>query len=162
VVPERGLKLEVLSRRTSTILYEQLCGLSSAFTAKLIYIHRSWGGSSWLSSPTTRFSAGLPVMHNLFLPHFLASFFQQGTAPLVKVQGSLCTVIPSGGDDSAAIVSAFEQCSQDATVLFTNATYHINKIMHTHGLKNVTVDVRGTLLVRGPAQLNTPPLINSA
>ena len=68
----------------------------------------------------------------------------------VEKDGRICTVIPSddGGDDSAAIITAFEQCSVDASVVFLNTTYHIERVMKTTGLRNVKVDLGGTLLVR--------------
>ncbi|KAI0028403.1 pectin lyase-like protein [Vararia minispora EC-137] len=91
---------------------------------------------------------GLLQLETLFLPSYLASlsFFPHNPTPFVKVQDNICTVIPSGGDDSSAIIAAFQLCSRDATVVFSNATYHIEKVMSTHGLRNVTVDVHGTLL----------------
>ncbi|KAA1470776.1 pectin lyase-like protein [Dentipellis sp. KUC8613] len=66
----------------------------------------------------------------------------------VRKHGNICTVIPSpdGGDDSPAIVSAFHQCSRDASVVFLNKTYHIERVMETTNLHNVTVDLKGTLL----------------
>lgn len=66
----------------------------------------------------------------------------------VYKSGSICTVIPSadGSDDAPAIISAFEQCGQDGSVLFLNKTYHIESVMKTTGLNNVTVDLQGTLL----------------
>ncbi|EJD03461.1 uncharacterized protein FOMMEDRAFT_187148 [Fomitiporia mediterranea MF3/22] len=59
-----------------------------------------------------------------------------------------CTLSPdtSGGDDSPAIMAAFDRCSQDSTIVFENGTYHIERIMITTGLKNVKVDMRGYLL----------------
>ncbi|KII90376.1 glycoside hydrolase family 28 protein [Plicaturopsis crispa FD-325 SS-3] len=73
------------------------------------------------------------------------------SAGSVTKSGSVCTVHPSPSnstspDDAPAIISAFEQCSSDATVVFENATYHIEQIMNTTGLQNVTIDHRGTLL----------------
>ena len=67
----------------------------------------------------------------------------------VEKKGRICTVIPSrdGGDDSSAIVSAFEQCNVDASVVFLNTTYHIERVMKTTGLRNVKVNLGGTLLV---------------
>lgn len=70
-------------------------------------------------------------------------------ASRVLKRGSVCTVIPSddGGDDSPSILSAFAQCNRDASVVFLNTTYHVERVMAIHGLQNVTVDVRGTLVV---------------
>ncbi|TFY76560.1 hypothetical protein EWM64_g7452 [Hericium alpestre] len=66
----------------------------------------------------------------------------------VHKHGNVCTVIPSvdGSDDSQAIVSAFKQCRTDSTVRFENKTYHVDRVMQTTGLRNVTVDLKGTLL----------------
>ncbi|KAI0317354.1 pectin lyase fold/virulence factor [Amylostereum chailletii] len=66
----------------------------------------------------------------------------------VDKQGSVCTIVPSsdGGDDSSSIISAFQQCNKDASVVFQNKTYHVERTMVTHGLQNVSVDVQGTLL----------------
>ncbi len=68
----------------------------------------------------------------------------------VDKRGHVCTVVPerNGHDDSPSIVSAFTQCKQDASVVFLNETYHVERVLSTHGLRNVTVDIRGTLLVR--------------
>ncbi|KAI0317352.1 pectin lyase fold/virulence factor [Amylostereum chailletii] len=66
----------------------------------------------------------------------------------VEKDGSICTVVPSsdGGDDAPSVVSAFQQCNKDASVVFQNKTYHIESVMVTHGLQNVSVDLPGTLL----------------
>ena len=65
----------------------------------------------------------------------------------VRKEGRVCTVIPEGHDDSPSIISAFAQCKKDASVVFLNETYHVERVMSTHGLRNVTVDIKGTLLV---------------
>ncbi|KAI0688057.1 pectin lyase-like protein [Cerioporus squamosus] len=61
---------------------------------------------------------------------------------------NICTVVPRGDgqDDSPSIIAAFSQCNRDASVVFLNKTYHVERVMSTHGLQNVTVDIRGTLL----------------
>ncbi|TFK93041.1 glycoside hydrolase family 28 protein [Polyporus arcularius HHB13444] len=66
----------------------------------------------------------------------------------VDKRGNVCTVVPEGNgrDDSPSIISAFAQCKKDASVVFLNRTYHVERVMSTHGLRNVTVDVKGTLL----------------
>ncbi|RDX56268.1 pectin lyase-like protein, partial [Lentinus brumalis] len=66
----------------------------------------------------------------------------------VDKRGHVCTVVPerNGHDDSPSIVSAFTQCKKDASVVFLNETYHVERVLSTHGLRNVTVDIRGTLL----------------
>ena len=68
----------------------------------------------------------------------------------VRKEGRVCTVMPKGygRDDSQSIISAFARCNEDASVVFLNETYHVERVMSTHGLRNVTVDVRGTLVVR--------------
>jgi galacturan 1,4-alpha-galacturonidase len=61
-----------------------------------------------------------------------------------------CVVKPGGNssvDDAPAILEAFETCGHDGRVTFLNTTYHINSVMTTVGLKNVDVDLQGTLLV---------------
>jgi galacturan 1,4-alpha-galacturonidase len=82
----------------------------------------------------------------LLLGVFLCALLAQAS---VVVSGNTCTVVPepAGGDDAPSIISAFESCNQDANVVFQNETYHIESVMSTHGLKNVTVDLPGTLLV---------------
>ncbi|KAI0688056.1 pectin lyase-like protein [Cerioporus squamosus] len=66
----------------------------------------------------------------------------------VDKHGSICTVVPEGDgrDDSSSIVEAFSQCNRDASVVFLNETYHVERVMSTHGLENVAVEVKGTLL----------------
>lgn len=68
----------------------------------------------------------------------------------VQKVDTVCTVSPStdGSDDAPAILSAFEQCGHDGSIVFTNDTFHIESVMNTTGLNNVTVDLQGTLLVR--------------
>ena len=62
-----------------------------------------------------------------------------------------CTVTPSGSsliDDAPAIVAAFEECNKySGKVILTNATYHINTAMNITGLKNVDLDILGTMVV---------------
>lgn len=66
----------------------------------------------------------------------------------VNQTGSTCTVIPSvdGSDDAPAIISAFERCGQDGSVVFLNETYNVQSVLQTTGLNNVTVHLYGTLL----------------
>jgi galacturan 1,4-alpha-galacturonidase len=76
--------------------------------------------------------------------------FQSAFAGSVQKSGDVCIIIPDpkGGDDSAAIIDGFKQCKTDSRVVFLqNKTYHIEKEMVTTGLKNVTVEHRGRLLV---------------
>lgn len=57
----------------------------------------------------------------------------------------------SGGsnvtDDAPAIIAAFRECGQDATVLFEPTTYHVNSVMNITWLQNVKIDLQGTLSV---------------
>ncbi|KAJ7255370.1 polygalacturonase [Mycena rebaudengoi] len=66
----------------------------------------------------------------------------------VVKHGSTCTVLPSGNftDDSPAIISAFKLCGQGGQIEFLNETYWIEKVMNTTGLRNVQIDLHGTLL----------------
>ena len=68
----------------------------------------------------------------------------------VRKEGRVCTVVPEGHgrDDSPSIISAFARCNKDASVVLLNDTYHVERVMSTHGLQNVIVDIRGTLVVR--------------
>ncbi|PAV15988.1 pectin lyase [Pyrrhoderma noxium] len=52
----------------------------------------------------------------------------------------------NGTDDSPAILDAFERCKEDGVVVFNEGTYHIERVMNTTGLRNVRIDMRGTLL----------------
>lgn len=64
-----------------------------------------------------------------------------------------CTVTPSLNssiDDAPAIVAAFKACGQGGTVAFQNHTYFVHSVMNTTGLKNVNIDLKGTLLVSLP------------
>ncbi|KAI0317344.1 pectin lyase-like protein [Amylostereum chailletii] len=84
----------------------------------------------------------------LFLTPFLLFFaLFSPSCSRVEKRGRVCTIVPApdGGDDSRSIVSAFELCGKDASIVFQNETYHVERIMVTHGLQNVSVDLRGTL-----------------
>ncbi|KAF2139457.1 glycoside hydrolase family 28 protein [Aplosporella prunicola CBS 121167] len=66
---------------------------------------------------------------------------------------NLCVVTPgpNGTDSAPAIVEAFRRCGynegpEHSKVLFSNGTYNIKSVMNTTGLKNVDVDLQGTLL----------------
>ncbi|KAI0030388.1 polygalacturonase [Vararia minispora EC-137] len=78
----------------------------------------------------------------------LASVLSPFVRASLVIRGNVCTVVPEpdGGDDAPSIITAFAQCATDAIVAFQNTTYHIESVMATHGLRNVTVDLRGTLL----------------
>ncbi|POS77594.1 polygalacturonase [Diaporthe helianthi] len=71
------------------------------------------------------------------------------TAASVARQAKTCTVKAGGSnatDDAPAIIEAFRECSQDATVIFEPTTYHINSVMNVTWLQNVKIDLQGTLL----------------
>lgn len=52
-----------------------------------------------------------------------------------------------GGDDTAAILSAFGACGKNGRIVFGSGTYHVNKVMTTTGLENVRIELKGTLKV---------------
>ncbi|GIZ41997.1 hypothetical protein CKM354_000527800 [Cercospora kikuchii] len=66
--------------------------------------------------------------------------------------GPTCVVKPAGQNDSApAIIKAFEDCGHNegdarGRVVFKNETYHIKSVMKTTGLRNVDIELHGTLL----------------
>lgn len=59
-------------------------------------------------------------------------------------------IVPAGGDpngdDAPQILEAFRVCGNDGHIVFENTTYYIGTIMNTTGLKDVDVEVKGTLL----------------
>ncbi|KXJ87430.1 galacturan 1,4-alpha-galacturonidase B [Microdochium bolleyi] len=60
-----------------------------------------------------------------------------------------CEIAAAGDpavDDAPAIRTAFQSCSKDARVVFADKTYHINSVLDIRNLKNVKIDVHGTLL----------------
>ncbi|KAL9530891.1 Alpha-L-rhamnosidase [Sphaerulina musiva] len=63
---------------------------------------------------------------------------------------SITCHIPAGndpkGDDAPAIIKAFHDCRENGHIIFENATYYIGTKMNTTGLKDVTVELRGTML----------------
>lgn len=58
---------------------------------------------------------------------------------------------PNGTDSAPAIARAFADCGHNndddarGTVVFLNETYHVQTVLNTTGLRNVDVDLRGTL-----------------
>lgn len=65
-------------------------------------------------------------------------------------QGPVCVVEASSDDSSPAILDAFARCghnsgSEIGKVIFKNETYNIKQVMNTTGLRNVDVDLQGTL-----------------
>lgn len=89
------------------------------------------------------------ILHHVLLATLAVStpFVLGGSVSHV---GNSCTVHPAGNktDDSAAIVHAFKLCGHGGRVKFLNETYWIEKVMNTTGLRDVEVDLSGTLLVR--------------
>lgn len=66
-------------------------------------------------------------------------------------QAKTCTVKSGGSnatDDAPAIIEAFRECGQDATVVFEPTTYYVNSVMNITWLQNVKIDLQGTLAVR--------------
>jgi polygalacturonase len=49
-------------------------------------------------------------------------------------------------DDAPSVRQAFSECRENAHIIFENTTYHIASVMNTTGLRNVDVEVKGTLL----------------
>lgn len=82
----------------------------------------------------------------LFLLIFQTITVQAGS---VTKRNSTCSIGAgvNGEDDAPAILEAFELCKEDSTIFFEDATYHIESVMNTTGLRNVVVDLSGTLLV---------------
>jgi len=86
------------------------------------------------------------------LPYRMLSLFAVtgfALAANLAVTGSVCTITPgmnATADDTPSILSAFQQCSLDASIVISEGTYNINQVMQTTGLKNVTIDLQGTLL----------------
>ncbi|KAG9863136.1 hypothetical protein KCV02_g24390, partial [Aureobasidium melanogenum] len=74
------------------------------------------------------------------------------SASPASTQGVTCIVkpAPSGKDSSANILKAFESCGQAKAglrnrIVFQNTTYNIASVLETTGLKNVDIELHGTL-----------------
>lgn len=91
----------------------------------------------------------LPLLQILTILTILLPPLPTALAGTVHKADSTCTITPSldGSDDAPAILSAFEQCGHDGSVVFGNGTFHVESVMDTTGLRNVEVELRGTLLV---------------
>lgn len=50
-------------------------------------------------------------------------------------------------DDAPAIRKAFKDCERDGHIIFDDATFHVESVLQTTGLRNVVIDLRSTLLV---------------
>lgn len=49
-------------------------------------------------------------------------------------------------DDTPQILDAFKQCGQDGTIILREGTYHIRQVMDLTNLRNVSVEIHGTLI----------------
>lgn len=61
-----------------------------------------------------------------------------------------CSIPASGTnaiDDAPAIRKAFQKCRHNGRVIFEDETYYVNSPLNITGLKNVDVDIHGTLEV---------------
>jgi len=85
----------------------------------------------------------------------LASAAPSPPTPLTTVfeDYKVCVVQPCDGDSSYAIEEAFAVCGHNeegrGKVQFLNETYTIARVMNTTSLKNVDIDLPGTLSVCG-------------
>lgn len=73
----------------------------------------------------------------------------------------VCIVEPCAGDSSYAVEEAFRICGHNdkgrGKVQFLNETYTIARVMNTTSLKNVDIDLQGTLSVRISAVIHFCP-----
>jgi hypothetical protein len=69
------------------------------------------------------------------------------TSQITIAEPPVCTVSASqsGQDDAPAILKAFRDCGHGGNIVLPDKLYHINSIMNTTGLKDVTVELRGRL-----------------
>lgn len=76
------------------------------------------------------------------------NIFSRAAKPKPRKQ---CVVKASNSseiDDAPAIIKAFKECNKHkGRVVFTNTTYYVNSVMNTTNLKDVAIDIKGTLLV---------------
>ncbi|KAL5484761.1 hypothetical protein ACEPAI_7403 [Sanghuangporus weigelae] len=81
----------------------------------------------------------------LFTTALFASAFSSFHPELAQ---NICVLRPDslGGDASETIVKTLERCSQNSVIIFTEGTFHIERVMVTTGLQNVKIDMRGTFL----------------
>ena len=104
----------------------------------------SW---TWTNSALTLIFASLLASTMLFsLERISTAILALRSALLASSRICTIPVAPQSNDAVPAILSAFSQCSHDATIIFKNDTYYINSVMNTTGLSNVTIDLQGTLL----------------
>lgn len=106
------------------------------------------------ASPSVlRQSLQVSRLHIMLYPSLLLSFAINSVTAIAAgptVQRNVCTVQSAGSnetDDAPAILEAFGQCGKDATIVFQPTTYYVNSVMNVTWLKNVNVDIQGTLSV---------------
>ncbi|CAG9938770.1 unnamed protein product [Clonostachys rosea f. rosea IK726] len=49
-------------------------------------------------------------------------------------------------DDAPAVRDAFKKCGKHGKIVFEDSEYHINTVLNTTGLEDVSIDIRGELL----------------
>ena len=110
-------------------LYFAIIAVSAQLTPEPWIIDRNWTPSPWRATDR---GGGAPYFHN-----------QYGALPKSKT----CQVKSGAAnyDDTSAILSAFADCKEDGHIVFKNTTYYIQQVMNTTGLKNVDIELLGTL-----------------
>jgi hypothetical protein len=92
-------------------------------------IDRNWAPPPWKASDR---GGGAPYLYD---------------SSTSKPKTKTCNVISGdqSGDDTKAILSAFAECKENGHILFRNTTYFVQQAMNTTGLKNVDIELLGTL-----------------
>lgn len=86
----------------------------------------------------------------LALPVLGHSVTPQKKTCIIPVKGD-------GRDDSPAIREAFQKCGKNGKVVFEkDSTYSVQTVLQLHDLKNVEVDLLGTIEVFESLFYNTP------
>lgn len=121
--PRRAILIVFLSACVAIMLLQHICAWGLLLASSTV-------ASSPVGSPTTHASS------------------QSSGSP----RGRICTVkVASNGEDSAPnILSTFKSCGRSAygvrnIIRFQNATYSIASVMNPTGLKDVDIELRGTL-----------------
>ncbi|KAG0771821.1 hypothetical protein G6F16_011197 [Rhizopus arrhizus] len=69
-----------------------------------------------------------------------------GINKVATASTNTCVVAKSDSDDAITILEAFEKCKTGGTVVFPkDSTYNLNSIVTTSGLKNVNINLAGTI-----------------
>lgn len=92
-----------------------------------------------------RFVALLPTLLLLASPVFSA-VNQTGTACTVTPLSP--TPVPAGSkapDDTPQFLDAFKRCGTDGSITFTEGNFYMGQVMDVINLKNVAIDILGTL-----------------